>query len=135
MESLTVLIPCHHHQGWCWAVGKPQDTTQLCWEQHLAPGWAAGLGEGRAPSSPSGNYWLGNCPWLVRYRLGGHCGWELREIFYEKRQFMLPNSLLLWQKIDKQTHIPLLRVGLRLNTFCREDCLGKEAYWQGPSDL
>jgi hypothetical protein len=23
---------------------------------------------------------------------------------------------------------PLLRVGLRLNTFCKEECLGREAY-------
>ena len=30
---------------------------------------------------------------------------------------------------------PLLRVDMRLNTFCREECLGREAYWLVPPDL
>lgn len=30
---------------------------------------------------------------------------------------------------------PLLSVGLRLNTLCREECLGREAYWLSPRGL
>ena len=30
---------------------------------------------------------------------------------------------------------PLLRVDLRLNTFCREECLGMESYWLSLSGL
>ena len=29
----------------------------------------------------------------------------------------------------------LLRVNLRLNTFCQEECLGREAYWLTPQGL
>ena len=28
-----------------------------------------------------------------------------------------------------QTIPHFLRAGLRLNTFCREECLGREVYW------
>jgi hypothetical protein len=31
--------------------------------------------------------------------------------------------------------IPNFRVGLRLNAFYREECLGREAYWLGPPSL
>ena len=28
-----------------------------------------------------------------------------------------------------ENHTVLLRAGLRLNTFCREECLGRGVYW------
>ena len=31
--------------------------------------------------------------------------------------------------MDESNRPPLLRMGLRLNTFCREECLGRRVYW------
>jgi hypothetical protein len=32
-------------------------------------------------------------------------------------------------------HTPLFRAGLRLNTFCKEECLGRKVYWLSPPVL
>jgi hypothetical protein len=47
----------------------------------------------------------------------------------EKRQFVVLKYLLLWQKVDEQNHTLLLRAGLRVNIFWREECLGSRVYW------
>jgi hypothetical protein len=44
----------------------------------------------------------------------------------EKRQFMILKRLLSWWRAVMNETLPhFLRVGLRLNTFCREECLGR----------
>jgi hypothetical protein len=48
---------------------------------------------------------------------------------HEKRQSMVLSHLLSWWRLDEKEYIPLLRADLRLNTFCREDCLGRKDYW------
>jgi hypothetical protein len=53
----------------------------------------------------------------------------------EKRQSMVVRHLLSWWKVDEYNCIPLLKVGLRLNTFCREMYLGRKVYWLSPSGL
>ena len=55
----------------------------------------------------------------------------------KKRQSIVPNSLLAVHGRKWIYNVPysLLRVGLRLNTFCREKCLGREAYWLSPLGL
>jgi hypothetical protein len=55
----------------------------------------------------------------------------------KKRQSIVPNSLLAVHGRKWIYNVPysLLRVGLRLNTFCREKCLGREAYWLSPPGL
>jgi hypothetical protein len=46
----------------------------------------------------------------------------------EKRQSMVLKHLLSWQRLlMSETVSHFLRVGLRLNTFCREECLGRGA--------
>ena len=43
---------------------------------------------------------------------------------------MVLEHLLSWQRAAMSKTIPhFLRAGLRLNTFCREECLGREVYW------
>jgi hypothetical protein len=38
--------------------------------------------------------------------------------------------LLSWQRVAMSKTVPhFLRAGLRLNTFCREECLGRGIYW------
>ena len=37
--------------------------------------------------------------------------------------------------MDAYNNIPLLRVSLRLNTFCREKCVGRKAHWISPLGL
>jgi hypothetical protein len=69
---------------------------------------------------------------------------------------MVLRHLLSWRKVDekkkkkqktknkkqktknkkqKTKNLLLLRAGLRLNTFCREECLGRKAYWLSPPGL
>ena len=58
-------------------------------------------GGGGGPASLSGDRpWLGSGS-----RLGGGCDWECREALYEESQFMVPNSLLSWRKIDAQNYL------------------------------
>jgi hypothetical protein len=46
----------------------------------------------------------------------------------EKRQSMVLKHLLSWQRVLMSENIPhFLRVDLRLNTFCRKECLGRGA--------
>jgi hypothetical protein len=49
----------------------------------------------------------------------------------EKRQSLVVNILLVVHGGKWMYNVPysLLRVGLRLNTFCKEECLRREAYW------
>ena len=48
----------------------------------------------------------------------------------EKRQFLVLKHLLSWQRVVmSETVPPFLRAGLRLNAFCREECLGGGFYW------
>jgi hypothetical protein len=91
--------------------------------------------------------------WLAWWRaawLGGDCGCECREascvrlgtrVFRErpaplfptvdpdeKRQSMVLRCLLSWWRVVMSETIPhFLREGLKLNTFCREECLGRGA--------
>ena len=53
----------------------------------------------------------------------------------EKRQSTVLRHLLSWRKVDEWDRTPLLRVSLRLNTFCRKECLGRKAYWQASRPL
>jgi hypothetical protein len=39
----------------------------------------------------------------------------------EKKQYMVLRHLLSWWKVYVKNNTPLLMVGLRLNTFCREE--------------
>jgi hypothetical protein len=46
----------------------------------------------------------------------------------EKRQSMALRHLLSWKRIVMSKIVPhFLRAGLRLNTFCREESLGRRA--------
>ena len=46
----------------------------------------------------------------------------------EKKQSMVLRHLLSWQRVVmSETVLHVLRVGLRLNNFCREECLGRGA--------
>lgn len=77
--------------------------------------------------------------------LGSDCGWEYRETYesldcgsvcegllhdssqwisIKNRQFKVLRYLLLWWKVA------LPKVGLRIKTFGREECLRRKAYWQ-----
>jgi hypothetical protein len=45
----------------------------------------------------------------------------------EKRQSMVLRHLLSWQRVAMSKTAPhFLRAGLRINTFCREECLGRK---------
>jgi len=78
------------------------------------------------------------------------CGWEHREAFYgrldggsvgERFLYGSPHQIpmkradhgfkafIVMAESGCVKPYPLLRVGLRLNTFCREECLGRKAYW------
>jgi hypothetical protein len=47
----------------------------------------------------------------------------------KKRQFMVLRHLLSWRRMSMSKTIPhFLRAGLRLNTFFREECLGRGVY-------
>jgi hypothetical protein len=47
-----------------------------------------------------------------------------------KRQSMVLRHFLSWQRVAMSKTVPyFLRAGLRLNTFCREECLGRRIYW------
>ena len=49
---------------------------------------------------------------------------------YAKRQSMVLRHLLSWQRVVMSETVPhFLRVSLRLNTFYREECLGRGVYW------
>jgi hypothetical protein len=67
--------------------------------------------------------------WLCRLRPSS---WLPMVDLDEKRQSMVLNSLFSWWKKDVQNHTTFLRVGLRFNTFCKEECLGSKAYWLSP---
>jgi hypothetical protein len=44
----------------------------------------------------------------------------------EKRQSMVLKHLLSWSRVVMSETVPhFLRAGLKLNTFCREECLGR----------
>jgi hypothetical protein len=46
----------------------------------------------------------------------------------EKRQTMVLRLLLSWRRVVmSETLLHFLRAGLRLNTICREECLGRRA--------
>jgi hypothetical protein len=46
----------------------------------------------------------------------------------EKRQSMVLRHLLSWRRVAMSKTVPqFLRAGLRLNTFCREECLERRA--------
>jgi hypothetical protein len=48
----------------------------------------------------------------------------------KKRQSMVLRHLLSWWRVVLSETIPhFLRAGLRLNTFCREECLERGVYW------
>ena len=48
----------------------------------------------------------------------------------EKRQSMVLRHLLSWQRVAMSKTIPhFLGADLRLNIFCREECLGRGVYW------
>jgi hypothetical protein len=48
----------------------------------------------------------------------------------EKRMSMVSRHLLSWWRVAMSKTIPqFLRAGLRLNTFFREECLGRGVYW------
>lgn len=45
---------------------------------------------------------------------------------YEKKKSMVPRHLLSWQRMVMSKSVPyFLRAGLRFNTFCREEYLGR----------
>jgi hypothetical protein len=51
----------------------------------------------------------------------------------EKRQSIVLRNLLSWQRVAmSKIESHFLSVGLRLNTFCREECLKREIYWLNP---
>jgi hypothetical protein len=52
----------------------------------------------------------------------------------EKRQSMVLRLLLSWRSIE-MTIPDFLEADLRLNTFCREECLRRGVDWLSPSDL
>ena len=47
----------------------------------------------------------------------------------EKRQSMVLRRLFSWWRVVMSETVPhFLRADLRLNTFCREECLGRGVY-------
>jgi hypothetical protein len=87
----------------------------------------------------------GSCLAQWKQRLGVQRGllWEIRcgsleeDLLYcsskayldEKSQSMVLKHLLSWQKVvmSETVPCPLHMADLRLNTFCREECLGRRA--------
>lgn len=48
----------------------------------------------------------------------------------EKRQAKVLRHLVSWWRVVMSKTVPhFLRVGLRLDTFCRKECLGRGVYW------
>ena len=47
----------------------------------------------------------------------------------EKRCMVLRHLLSWWRVVMSETIPHFLRAGLKLNTFCREECLGRGVYW------
>lgn len=151
-----VTRPAKRSGPWCsQALGYPGAAGSLRRAENGT--LALGLDLAQGPSwGKGGNSWWshGESPWLDGSLLDGCCGWEYREVFYkrlegssigkgllhglpivdpnEKRHSMALRHLLSWQKMDVYNHTPFLRVGLRLNTFCRKECLGRKAYWLSP---
>jgi hypothetical protein len=47
----------------------------------------------------------------------------------KKQSIVLRHLLSQWRVAMSKTVPHFLRADLRLNTFCREECLGRRAYW------
>ena len=74
--------------------------------------------------------WLGAQRGLLQEIRHGSLEEDLRAMVDpdEKRQSMVLKHLLSWQRVLMSENIPhFLRVDLRLNTFCRKECLGRGA--------
>ena len=98
----------------------------------MSPGSGGGLGLGQSAKSAER-------PFCRRLRLGLYTRkpppspprWFLM------RETVLGSKLFIDCSLWKMDAYQLLRVDQRLNTFCRKECLGREAYWlnlpQSPS--
>jgi hypothetical protein len=68
----------------------------------------------------------------VKCFLQGSALWILmKETLYGSKQFIFYS----WWEMNTYCILPLLRVHLRLNTFCREEWLGRKAYLLSPLGL
>ena len=77
-----------------------------------------------------------SCLWWFEYALSKGVAPLGGVALLEKRQSMVLKHLLSWWRVVmSETIHHFLRAGLRLNTFCREECLGRRAYWLSPSGL
>jgi hypothetical protein len=52
----------------------------------------------------------------------------MKETAYGSKEFIIAHGIKWMHSIP----YPLLRVDLKLNTFCREDCLGRDVNWLSP---